>query len=271
MKLSLLHPCGPARRRPGPGPAGPARRPFHRKLGWRPGRRRDARRGHRTPRRCLRDVRHERGRSARCRGIRALRRDPCPRHGKQRRTRPGAMMQASEGMTLPTAAGSATCPNRRCWRSPSPPRRTTPASTAAMPSGCAPTTPTAPSHVRRDGGRGGRPPPAPDRAAPRRFGEVIPLIRREHVAGYYARRPVWLVENLGLDRIRAEAERWSRTPKLLPQGRASAPRTPPPASCWAISPRAEAGHRASAGAAEAKHLDADARETEDRARIGSSC
>jgi rubrerythrin len=41
----------------------------------------------------------------------------------------------------------------------------------------------------------------------RRFGKVIPLIRREHVAGYYWRRPVWLVENLGLDRIRNEAER----------------------------------------------------------------
>ena len=38
-----------------------------------------------------------------------------------------------------------------------------------------------------------------------RFGETIPLIRREHVAGYYARRPVWLVENLGIERIRAEA------------------------------------------------------------------
>lgn len=38
-----------------------------------------------------------------------------------------------------------------------------------------------------------------------RFGDVIPLIRREHVAGFYARRPVWLVENLGLDRIRSEA------------------------------------------------------------------
>src|SRR3954466_13241899 len=25
----------------------------------------------------------------------------------------------------------------------------------------------------------------------RRFGKVIPLIRREHVAGYYSRRPVW--------------------------------------------------------------------------------
>src|SRR4029079_3835617 len=31
----------------------------------------------------------------------------------------------------------------------------------------------------------------------RRFGEAIPLIRREHVAGFYHRRPVWLIENLG--------------------------------------------------------------------------
>jgi len=38
-----------------------------------------------------------------------------------------------------------------------------------------------------------------------RFGDTIPLIRREHVAGYYARRPVWLIENLGLERIREEA------------------------------------------------------------------
>jgi rubrerythrin len=38
-----------------------------------------------------------------------------------------------------------------------------------------------------------------------RFGEVIPLIRREHVAGYYARNPIWLTRNLGLERIRSEA------------------------------------------------------------------
>lgn len=43
-----------------------------------------------------------------------------------------------------------------------------------------------------------------------RFGEVIPLIRREHVAGYYARRPVWLVENLSLERIRQEAASMER-------------------------------------------------------------
>lgn len=41
----------------------------------------------------------------------------------------------------------------------------------------------------------------------RRFGEAIPLIRREHVAGFYHRRPVWLVENLSLERIRDEAAR----------------------------------------------------------------
>ena len=38
-----------------------------------------------------------------------------------------------------------------------------------------------------------------------RFGDVIPLIRREHGAGFYARNPVGLIENLGLERIRDEA------------------------------------------------------------------
>ena len=36
----------------------------------------------------------------------------------------------------------------------------------------------------------------------RRFGDVIPLIRREHVAGFYARKPIWLAQNLSLDTIR---------------------------------------------------------------------
>jgi rubrerythrin len=39
----------------------------------------------------------------------------------------------------------------------------------------------------------------------RRFGDTIPLLRREHVAGFFNRRPVWLIENLGLERIRDEA------------------------------------------------------------------
>jgi erythrin-vacuolar iron transport family protein len=39
-----------------------------------------------------------------------------------------------------------------------------------------------------------------------RFGERIPLIRREHVQGFYTRKPTWLRKNLPLDTVRAEAE-----------------------------------------------------------------
>ena len=38
-----------------------------------------------------------------------------------------------------------------------------------------------------------------------RFGDFIVPLRREHVADFYTRRPIWLVENLGLERIRQEA------------------------------------------------------------------
>lgn len=40
----------------------------------------------------------------------------------------------------------------------------------------------------------------------KRFGERIPLIRREHVRGYYERKPDWLVRPLGLETVRAQAE-----------------------------------------------------------------
>jgi len=40
----------------------------------------------------------------------------------------------------------------------------------------------------------------------RRFGENLPAIRREDVAGYYSRRPTWLMTNLPLETIRAQAE-----------------------------------------------------------------
>jgi rubrerythrin len=40
----------------------------------------------------------------------------------------------------------------------------------------------------------------------RRFGERIPLIRREHVSGFPARKPDWLRHNQSLDAMRREAE-----------------------------------------------------------------
>ena len=39
-----------------------------------------------------------------------------------------------------------------------------------------------------------------------RYGGHIPLIRREHVRGFYERRPDWLVRPLGLEKTRAMAE-----------------------------------------------------------------
>ncbi len=43
-----------------------------------------------------------------------------------------------------------------------------------------------------------------------RFGERIPLIRRDHVSGYYARKPDWLVRPLGIDHVRRQAEDMER-------------------------------------------------------------
>jgi rubrerythrin len=39
-----------------------------------------------------------------------------------------------------------------------------------------------------------------------RFGDMIPLIRREHVSGFYERKPDWLVKNLSLETMREQAE-----------------------------------------------------------------
>lgn len=39
-----------------------------------------------------------------------------------------------------------------------------------------------------------------------KFGETIPLIRREHVSGFYARKPDWLVKTFGVEDVRKHAE-----------------------------------------------------------------
>ncbi|WP_343080613.1 iron exporter MbfA [Ostreiculturibacter nitratireducens] len=98
-----------------------------------------------------------------------------------------------------------------------------------------------------------------------RFGEVIPLIRREHVAGYYARRPVWLVENLGLDRIRGEAEAMEREAEAF--YRKAAARTTDAGTRKLLGDlaAAEAKHEAKAVGLAEEHLGADEKSDEDRA------
>ena len=88
-----------------------------------------------------------------------------------------------------------------------------------------------------------------------RFGDVIPLIRREHVAGFYQRRPAWLVENMSLEAIREEA--------TAMEGRAeqfyitAAARSSDAATRALLGDlaAAEAGHTDKAGGYGQKHLD----------------
>lgn len=96
-----------------------------------------------------------------------------------------------------------------------------------------------------------------------RFGEVIPLIRREHVAGFHARRPIWLTKNLSLDTIRGEAsgmEAQAAKFYTLAAGRTSDAATRKLLGDLAA---AEAGHEKSAVGLEAALLNGDARAEED--------
>jgi rubrerythrin len=95
-----------------------------------------------------------------------------------------------------------------------------------------------------------------------RFGDTIPLIRREHVAGFYARRPVWLIENLSLDRIRDEARQMERDAQAFYETAAKSTTNADTRQLLGDLAAAEAGHsdRATALVAENINADADAEE-----------
>lgn len=97
----------------------------------------------------------------------------------------------------------------------------------------------------------------------KRFGDVVLPIRREHVADFYSRKPVWLVENLGLDRIRAEAEDMERQARdfyVAAAGRSTDVET---RSLLGTLAAAEAGHETKAQALTEEHLGGEARSEED--------
>ncbi|TMM52436.1 iron exporter MbfA [Sulfitobacter sabulilitoris] len=96
-----------------------------------------------------------------------------------------------------------------------------------------------------------------------RFGPVIPLIRREHVAGYYNRRPVWLVENLGLEKIRAEAEAMEREAEHFYLKAAARTTDSATRKLLGDLAAAEAGHQDTADALNQRHLGEAARTRED--------
>ncbi|QFT61547.1 iron exporter MbfA [Roseivivax sp. THAF30] len=96
-----------------------------------------------------------------------------------------------------------------------------------------------------------------------RFGTVIPLIRREHVAGFYSRNPVWLIENLSLDRIREEARAMERDAERFYHEAVRRTQDAGTRKLLGDLAAAEAGHESKAGALEAEHLPDDVRSAED--------
>lgn len=96
----------------------------------------------------------------------------------------------------------------------------------------------------------------------RRFGDTIPLIRREHVSGYYARRPVWLVETLGLDTIRAEAAAMEKQAEAFYRAAAARTTDADTRNLLGDLAAAEAGHGEKATRLEG-NVDAEARGAED--------
>ena len=95
-----------------------------------------------------------------------------------------------------------------------------------------------------------------------RFGSVIPLIRREHVSGFYARRPVWLTRNLGLERIRAEAAAMEHDAERFYLAAAARTQDADTRKLLGDLAAAEAGHQTAAEDLHDQHLSEDAREAE---------
>jgi rubrerythrin len=97
-----------------------------------------------------------------------------------------------------------------------------------------------------------------------RFGEVIPLIRREHVAGFYARRPVWLAQNLSLEVIRGEARAMEQAAEDFYTRAAARSQDTATRKLLGDLAAAEATHDRHAERLEDKHLTGDARRHEDQ-------
>ncbi len=99
----------------------------------------------------------------------------------------------------------------------------------------------------------------------RRFGEHIPLLRREHVSGFYSRSPVWLIENLGLARMREEAAHMEKVAEEFYLRAAASSKDAGTRRLLGDLAAVESGHARFAEDLEDAHLADDTRDKEDLA------
>lgn len=80
-----------------------------------------------------------------------------------------------------------------------------------------------------------------------KFGDHIPLIRRQDVRGFVERKAIWLLRPLGIDKVASTRRSW----RPRASGSTCAPpgtrTTPPSASSWAIWPPKSAATRRTRG------------------------
>ncbi len=96
-----------------------------------------------------------------------------------------------------------------------------------------------------------------------RFGQHIPLIRRQDVSGFVARRPIWLMQQLGLDMVRRQARQMEIDAGRFYQQAAGRTTDAAIRKLLGDLAAAEAQHETIAGEIEAKRLPGDIRLRED--------
>jgi len=99
-----------------------------------------------------------------------------------------------------------------------------------------------------------------------RFGERIPLIRREDVKGFVQRRPVWLVRPLGIGAVRALAETMELETRRFYERAAATVAHASTRQLLVDLAEEEQKHSALAAALAEKHLTPEARAEEDAAQ-----
>jgi len=98
----------------------------------------------------------------------------------------------------------------------------------------------------------------------RLHGDVIAPLSREHVADFYTRKPLWLVENLGIERIRQEISDMERQAQQFYALAAAKATNAETRKLLGDLARAETVHEAKAQALAEHHLGGDKRDAEDR-------
>lgn len=100
----------------------------------------------------------------------------------------------------------------------------------------------------------------------KRFGDHIPLIRRQHVKGFIQRRPIWLVRPLGLKAVRNLAESMEVETTRFYERAAQKVSDASTRQLLTELAEAERGHTTFAESLEQKHLTPQARHEEDEAQ-----